>query len=501
MAMNDIFISYAHLDDKPLTEGQKGWITKFHRILEVRLGQLLGEEPQIWRDPKLAGNDVFDRSIAGEFRKARVMVSVMTPRYVKSEWCVRELSGFVDAAEEGDALQLEDKSRVFKVVKTPIATDEIPDKLRTIVDGLLGFNFYDLDPDTGRIVEFDDVFGKEAEQNYYARIFDLAHELSDLLKRLRTESGTEPAYQAARSGKTVYLATTTGDCDPERDKLKRELIERGYAVLPSGALPVDVEAIEERVRDEMSQSDLVLHTIGGRYGLVPEGSEESVPVMQARLSARLDDKGVIPRVLWFPRGMETDDKRQAEYIKSIRQDRELNQQAEIIADELDVVRNTVLELLARDRKPDESKSLATTNTTDASAKSSVYLIYDATDEELIETLEDHLFDQGLEVMVPEFEGGEEHITQVHRDKLARCDAALIYFGNGTRAWVETKLMDLMQAPGYGREKDWLAKTVYIGPPEDRRKKRLKTHFAEIIQGETVFDQALVEPFISSLKIN
>ena len=104
--MNDIFISYAHLDDKPLTEGQKGWITKFHRILEVRLGQLLGEEPQIWRDPKLAGNDVFDRSIAGEFRKARVMVSVMTPRYVKSEWCVRELSGFVNAAEEDDTLQL-----------------------------------------------------------------------------------------------------------------------------------------------------------------------------------------------------------------------------------------------------------------------------------------------------------------------------------------------------------------------------------------------------------
>ena len=51
--MNDIFISYAHLDDKPLTEGQKGWITKFHRILQVRLGQLLGVEPTIWRDPKL----------------------------------------------------------------------------------------------------------------------------------------------------------------------------------------------------------------------------------------------------------------------------------------------------------------------------------------------------------------------------------------------------------------------------------------------------------------
>ena len=104
-------------------------------------------------------------------------------------------------------------------------------------------------------------------------------------------------------------------------------------------------------------------------------------------------------------------------------------------------------------------------------------------------------------MVPEFEGGEEHITKVHRDKLARCDAALIYFGNGTRSWVETKLMDLMQAPGYGREKEWLAKSVYVGPPEDRRKKRFKTHFAELIQAESAFDQTLVEPFVNTLKSN
>ena len=497
--MNDIFISYAHLDDRPLTEGQKGWITKLHRILEVRLGQLLGEEPQIWRDPKLSGNDVFNQSIAGEFKKARVMVSVMTPRYVKSEWCVRELSGFIDAAEEGGALELDDKSRVFKVVKTPITADEVPDKLRNFFDESLGFKFYDYDADTGRVVEFDDVFGKEAEQNYYARIFDLAHELSDLLKRLRTGESSEAAYQVTSAGKTVYLATTTSDSESERDKLKRELIERGYAILPASSLPIDVDAIEERARDEMAKSDLVLHIVGQRYGLVPEGSEESIPVIQARLSAQLDAERSVPRVLWFPHGTNTEDKRQAEYIESIRQDRELNQRAEIIADELDVVRNTVLELLAEENQSTEPESLAPTGATDASAKNSVYFIYDATDEELVESLEDHLFDQGLEVMVPEFEGGEEHITKVHREKLARCDAALIFYGNGTRAWVETKLMDIMQAPGYGREKEWLAKSVYIGPPEDRRKKRFKTHFAELVQGESSFDQASVLPFVNALR--
>ena len=45
--MNDIFISYAHVDNESLTEGQKGSISQFHRTLEIRLRQLLGENHNI----------------------------------------------------------------------------------------------------------------------------------------------------------------------------------------------------------------------------------------------------------------------------------------------------------------------------------------------------------------------------------------------------------------------------------------------------------------------
>ena len=29
---NDLFISYAHIDNQPLTDGDKGWITGFMRL-------------------------------------------------------------------------------------------------------------------------------------------------------------------------------------------------------------------------------------------------------------------------------------------------------------------------------------------------------------------------------------------------------------------------------------------------------------------------------------
>jgi len=51
---DDVFISYAHLDNVAMVEGEPGWITLLDRALRIRLPQLLGEELSVWRDQKLA---------------------------------------------------------------------------------------------------------------------------------------------------------------------------------------------------------------------------------------------------------------------------------------------------------------------------------------------------------------------------------------------------------------------------------------------------------------
>ena len=52
-----------------LLKVKKGWITEFHRALEIRLSQLLGERPNIWRDSRLDGNHVFSDEIISQFPK------------------------------------------------------------------------------------------------------------------------------------------------------------------------------------------------------------------------------------------------------------------------------------------------------------------------------------------------------------------------------------------------------------------------------------------------
>ncbi len=165
----DLFISYAHIDNEAMVEGQDGWVSTFHRGLEIRLGQLRGEKPRIWRDQKLQGNDDFSDTILEQFPNLAALVSILSPRYVKSEWCLRELEHFSNAAEARGGVKIGDKARIFKVIKTHLPREKHPQAL----DRLLGYEFFDLD-EAGRPREFSRLYGPASERKFWAKLEDLA---------------------------------------------------------------------------------------------------------------------------------------------------------------------------------------------------------------------------------------------------------------------------------------------------------------------------------------
>lgn len=169
----DAFISYAHLDNVELIEGRKGWVTNLHRALEIRVAQLLGKSPEIWRDPKLQGNDAFGETLMERLRSVASLISVVSPRYVKSEWARKEIAEFWKAAEAQGGVHFRNKARIFKVLKTPVPPELQPPQLGS----MLGYQFFNTDPDTGRVRELDEVFGPEAQRDFWMRLDDLAHDV------------------------------------------------------------------------------------------------------------------------------------------------------------------------------------------------------------------------------------------------------------------------------------------------------------------------------------
>ena len=126
---------------------------------------------------------------------------------------------------------------------------------------LAGFEFYETDAETGRVLAFDETFGDKAMQRYFERVYDLAYEIKDVLQALQAAGGGAPP--PSQTGKTVYLAETTIDLQSERDSLKRELLENGHRVLPELPLPLSKAEFEREVQLLLEESDFAVHLVGG----------------------------------------------------------------------------------------------------------------------------------------------------------------------------------------------------------------------------------------------
>src|SRR5438552_4110531 len=100
-----------------------------------------------------------------------------------------------------------------------------------------------------------------------------------------------------------------------REQLRRELQDRGYLVVPDRPLPDSAPELAVAVRADLEKSKLSVHTIGAKYGRVPEGELRSVVAIQNAIA----QERAIPRILWIPVGVEAVDPRQEAFLASVRQ--------------------------------------------------------------------------------------------------------------------------------------------------------------------------------------
>lgn len=463
----DIFISYAHIDDAPLMTGEEGWVAKFHQSLEVLIRQILGDAPKIWRDPKLGGNDYFGDELVGALPKTAVLVSIISPRYLKSEWCLRELDTFLRGAEARGGVRVGNKSRIFKVLKTLVPHEVQPPSLTS----LLGYEFYRVDAATGKPSEFRIEFGPEARQSYLAKLYDLAYEIAEFLKSL----GPGAAGQAQASSKPpVFLAQTSVDMRDERDRIRAELRQLGHTVLPDRELPLDAPGLEKAVQADLQRSALAVHLVGEHYGFVPDLDERSVVHLQNDIAAAYSREHGLPRLIWMPPGLALKDKRQQSFVERIENDADAQHGADLLRTSLEELKLIIQEKLTVKQPAKAHKDAASDLTL-------VYLVCDKCDSEASAPLSEYLYDQGFEVMLPVFDGEVAAVREDHTEKLLSSDAIIVYYGTATDLWLSSKLRDLRKLPGYGEAKPKLATAIYAGLARTEQKERLKSREFTVIK--------------------
>jgi hypothetical protein len=491
----DAFISYSHIDNVGLVDGSKGWITNLHRALEVRIAQLLGEKPQIWRDPKLAGNDVFEITLIEQLKRVAVLITVVSPRYVKSEWTRRELVEFWKAAEAQGGVRFHDKARIFKVMKTPVPRDsDLPE-----LESLLGYEFFEIDPETGRIRELDEIFGESAQREFWIKLDDLAHDIAALLEVLRKEFQVSAPAEDSAKQESIYLAETTADLKEEREAIRRDLQQHGYIVLPSHGLPMVASEMKASIAEDLSQCRMSIHPIGERYGFIPEGSNISLTEIQNELAIERGKAGGFVRLLWIPAGKHFEDERQGRLVEQLRTDPRMQRGADLLETILEDLRTVIYDRLKE--KPAVLKAASPADCADAptDCAEQIYLIHDQRDGATVAPYADNLFNQGFEVLHPTFEGDEAEVRQCHEENLRVCNGALIFFGATNEAWVRRKLREIEKSVGYGRTAPLPAVAILCVPPQSDEKQHFRTHEATVITQTDQFTPEVLAPFLSSMK--
>ena len=491
----DLFISYAHLDNEALGE-EEGWISEFHKSLEIRLAQLLGEKPRIWRDKELQGNSDFDPEIVAQFTKLAAIVSILTPRYVQSEWCVKEVKEFVRAVQEsGTPLNINNRARIFKVIKTPVELDRHPEEMRD----LLGYEFFSRDA-RGRPVEFSRLYGTEGQQAFFQKINDLAYDIADLLKEVREAvdsgpiiSGSDTPAQPKPTGQgTIFLAETGYDLREYKAKVRRELENAGYEVVPKGMLSLYAEELQEEVKNLLANADLAIHLIGASpgitpdYGNVSDGVKRSLTELTNDLAAEYSQQHGLRRLIWLQPNLRVEDVDQEDFIDRLRRDPVAQAGAELIESSLEDFKDSIFDTLRRQKEEREAAEAAKlaggTVAEEDKGPRVVYLICDQRDEEQIDELYNYLYDQGYEVILPAFEGDETQLREDHIENLKVCDAVMIYYGEANDLWLRAKTRELLKVKGYGRTAPLHGKAVYLGGPETPAKKRFRSHDSLVING-------------------
>ena len=498
-----VFISYAHGDN--LEVAGQGWVSRFHELLEGFLtSNLKRTKAVIWRDKRLADNDVFDPVIMQQLPDSAVLVAVLSDNYVESEWCRREAEAFCEAAEQTVGLAPDNKSRVFKIIRLP---PERQDKLPTPLRETLGSNFFvRLDKDereskdeNDKPLPLDPCYGDDYGKRLNLRVSLLAQDIANTLKAIEGAAVSTgiPLASAAVGAKrpTVYLAQCGDDRRDHREALRSELVSRGYPLLPDRELPSAEGACRAEVARLLERSALSVHLLGASPGAVPDGEgEDSVVVIQNALAVERARAAPLLRVVSLPDGMVSKRPHHQQFLDAIHRDANLQFGADLITADLEAVKAAMRAALARIETPPPAVQEV------PAGAAMVYVIFDERDRKATVALRRSLAARGLVVQTPVFEGPAKEVREANEERLARCGAVVVFYGSGTDAWKSSVDSDVSKAAALRPGRPLRAVFTWLAePPTAAKTDAIDMDEPNVINALGGFSEDQVERIVNTLR--
>jgi hypothetical protein len=453
---NDLFISYAHADDKR-------WVQAFEDELRDEVSRRLGLGISIWQDTgRIRAGQNWEAEIRQGIRESAAFVAIVSPSYQNSRWCHLERTEFQGQFGANEFVTC---GRFFKAVKTPWPEDAHRLFLETIQD----VEFFKDDDEGMR--EFT-----PGSREFKRAIRKLADGIEPLLRRMR------------RGNQRVHVAWPVAECYLAWEQLSDELRSKGFDVQPTG--PRDSSFAERLVLQDMECAVMSVHLLGSVY----DPFTERVALLAA--------DGEHQMIFWLAGGANiTADERQKALIDAIRSGvrpdnpaREWPRGWSLIADA--GIRRFIDAVITKLRPAPSAPVTPSADTP------TIYIVHDPTtaaDTTVALELKEHIGrSEQMEVFVSRADlPSPTDLKLWHENLLRSCDGVLLYRNAAPEGWWNQLAPEVILAERRFERQPMKSRAFLLPkpPPWDVGPD------VKVIPYTSPFDVRTLEPFLDPLRLS
>lgn len=480
---HDVFISYAHIDNRPDREGELGWVEQFERALKLRLLKRFGREVDVWRDPELARSQRFDPVIEAAVRGSAIMLCLVSKSYLVSDYCRQEVAWFAaKAAAEPAGLSIDHHVRVFPLLLYNVPAAEWPEPCRATS----GFRFHDA---------AEREFGKPLRpdhDDFTDQVCRVVEELHTVLTALeRRAAGSEPTWDSAAPPRAVFLADVSDDVRRERRHLLAELQRAGIEVVRGIPPPEGRSPHEAAVVEALARSRLSIHLLG----IVPgRPLEEDIPLETYPLEQlRIGLEHARSQLVIVPPGLEREDIEEPEYallITSLEQRPRESERLEILqVGRMQIAEEVLAKLRWLDER-DAAQRPATAPVREATAFVDLHVEDLASAGDLVAHLQRHHIQA---VTIPSADLDPAAGLSLFEEHLKSAGLFIVVFGRVVRSWVEQRLNEAFKLILSNRLSTRIG--IYLAPPHKSSAEAAFPPLFQVMDNSDRFDPKTLAPLL------
>jgi hypothetical protein len=431
----DIFISYAHIDNQ-----SDGWIERFYKKLSPLLAQRVGRMDKVkiwWDSKKLDGSIMFDDSIREGIKHSAIMICLLSPGYLASEYCKKELELFYKKAQtETVGLKVGDRSRILNVLLNNIPFPDWPLELT----GTIGFPFHDAEEaeDLGDPLD-------TGTRRFRNQLRDLRDAIEKLMNDFPKEDLSVPIKEKEKEEErekeerfTIYLGEVADTLRTARKRTIAELQKKGYKIVTDIPPPYEAELHAKKVKEELEKVHLSVHLLDQYPGREMMGIQDMYyPQTQTELGLQIAK----PKLIWVPAEVDVsiiEDEKYKLFLQKLEEGKQTYRSLEYIRGEKSTLTRQIADFAEQLKLQQQQRRQA------AKGKIAVLLDTHFNDQAYAWDLGKTLWENEIQPFInPQEDDPRENIDML-ADRISQVNKLIFLYGKVSKDWVLERMIAALQ---------------------------------------------------------